>query len=75
MNQPIEEPKNWAKDNQNRLPAGQISKLKGIINAIEAGPKAGKPLAISGLKDHQIQKISGLRGDRDLDISRGAKGH
>jgi hypothetical protein len=39
--QPIEELKNLAKDNQDPLPAGQIAKLKGIINAIEAGPKTG----------------------------------
>jgi hypothetical protein len=32
--QPIEKLKNWAKENKNRLPADQIRKLKGIINAV-----------------------------------------
>jgi hypothetical protein len=55
--QPVEELKNWAKDNKGRLPADQVTKLKGIINAIEHGPGAGKPLPISSLRDHQIRKL------------------
>lgn len=67
---PVEELKNWTKDNKGRIPADQNTKLKGIIAAIEDEPESGKPLPISSLRDHQIWKIFGLRPDREMAISR-----
>ncbi|RLL97778.1 hypothetical protein CFD26_104800 [Aspergillus turcosus] len=67
--QPVEELKNWAKDNKGRIPADQNTKLKSIIAAIEDGPEAGKLLPISSLQDYQIRKIFGVGPDREMGIS------
>ncbi|KAF7182134.1 hypothetical protein CNMCM7691_001522 [Aspergillus felis] len=66
---PVEALKAWARDNRNHLPKDKQEQLKAIISQIEAGPEAGKPMAIGSLRDDQIRQIFKLGKDRAMDIS------
>jgi hypothetical protein len=48
---PVEALKAWARDAKNHLPKDKQAELKDLISQIEAGPEAGKPMAIRSLRE------------------------